>query len=504
MTQLLVRGDYIAGEFRPPLEVNGEWTLTSPADLSDELARIVYSYESVDRAVSAAREALPAWRGLAPGDRAGLIQRYEEVLGRRTDELVGIMAREVGKPLWEGRQEVEAMRQQIQVALREGPRFIVGFDQQEAGLTGQCRYRPLGIFAVIGSCASPGLLPSGHLVAALLAGNAVVFKPSERAPLTGQFLAECFHEAALPRGVVNLVQGEKELGRRLVVHEGVDGILFSGSYEVGTRIKQDTLQQHWKLLVLEMGGKNSAIVCEDADLQYAVHETVVGAFLSAGQRCTATSRVIVHESLVDRFVDTLHERAKAFTIGHPLKDPFMGPMIDPSSVDRYMKFVGIASREGCDVVMRGKMLELEHRGNYVTPSICRVKDGSVQTARKSTYQQTELAAPNVAVLSYRELDQAIALADVMQYGLSTAVFTAAQATFERCRDTLRCGLVNWNLSTVRVSPQLPFLGYKKSGNFRPTGVLSLANCAMPVSSLQKGEVGVWRPEHDGLNWDLKP
>src|SRR5206468_11790715 len=138
---------------------------------------------------------------------------------------------------------------------------------------------------------------NGHIVPALLTGNTVIFKPSEKAPMVGQLMAEFFQEAGFPPGVFNLVQGEKEVGRRLCVHEGVDGVLFTGSYEVGLRIKQDTLQQHWKLLALEMGGKNAAIVWNDAQMDAAVYEVLSGAFLTAGQRCSATSRVIVHNKI---------------------------------------------------------------------------------------------------------------------------------------------------------------------------------------------------------------
>src|SRR5690606_6712046 len=147
-----------------------------------------------------------------------------------------------------------------------------------------------------------------------------------------------------------------------------------GSYEVGTRIKQDTLQQYWKILALEMGGKNATIVWEDADLDAAIKETLVSSFVTTGQRCSCTSRIIVHNRVLHEFHDKFHARAKAFKIGHPLENPFMGSLIDGASVDRYMKFIGIAVREGCEIVMGGKALELAKRGNYVTPSICRVKD----------------------------------------------------------------------------------------------------------------------------------
>jgi succinylglutamic semialdehyde dehydrogenase len=354
--------------------------------------------------------------------------------------------------------------------------------------------------AVIGPFNFPGHLPNGHIVPALATGNTVVFKPSEKAPIVGQIMAECFQEAGFPAGVFNLLQGEKEVGRRLCVHEEVNGVLFTGSYEVGTRIKQDTLLQHWKLLALEMGGKNSAIVWRDTDLDFAVHETLFGAYVTCGQRCSATSRVIVHASLVQAFVERFHDRAKAFAIGHPLENPFMGPLVEAASVDRYMKFLGIASRESCEIVMRGKALELPYKGHYVTPSICVVQDSSVEAARKSVYQQTELFGPNVAVSTTDDLDHAIALANVTQYGLVASVFTRDHAVYEKCWDGLEAGLINWNRTTVGASSRLPFGGLKKSGNHFPTALPSTLYCTYPVSSLETAEPKPLAPTSPGLNW----
>jgi succinylglutamic semialdehyde dehydrogenase len=318
-----------------------------------------------------------------------------------------------------------------------------------------------------------------------LTGNTVIFKPSEKAPIVGQLMAEALHDAGVPAGVFNLIQGEKEVGRRLVVHEGVDGILFTGSYEVGTRIKQDTLQQHWKLLALEMGGKNPSIVWDDAHIESAVQETLLSGFLTAGQRCSATSRILVHASKLDEFVTRFHARAKAFRIGNPLDQPFMGPLIEAGAVDRYLKFLGIAQREGCEVVMRGKALELEGtKGHYVAPSICVVQDASLAAAKKSVYQQTELFAPNVAIIPVTGVQDAIDLANCTQYGLAASVFTASRELYLQFWEGLQMGLVNWNKSTVGASSRLPFGGLKKSGNHFPTALPSTLYCTYPVASLE--------------------
>jgi succinylglutamic semialdehyde dehydrogenase len=494
-------GNFIDGQFTLPSDPNGSWADKSPADLNDEIGTIAYSYASVDEAVKAARSAFKTWRRKPFSERAELLKKYQAALKRREDELVELIGREVGKPYWEAKTEVGAMTNKVDITLTESMKLVADLDVPNVmeGTHGATRYRALGVAAIVGPFNFPGHLPNGHIVPALATGNTVVFKPSEKTPLVGQLMAECFQEAGFPKGVFNLIQGEKEVGRRLCVHEGVDAVLFTGSYEVGTRIKQDTLQQHWKLLALEMGGKNPAIVWEDADLDVAIHETLVGCYLTAGQRCSATSRILVHRKVLPEFLERFHARAKAFKIGHPSDDPFMGPLVESGAVDRYMKFLGIAQREGAEIVMRGKALELDRPGNYVAPSICLIKDSSLEAARKSIYQQTEVFGPNAAILEIEDLDEAVALANVTQYGLVASVFSRARETYERALDGLQMGLVNWNKSTVGASSRLPFGGLKKSGNHFPTALTSTLYCTTPVASLEVAEPKLGTP-FPGLNW----
>jgi len=510
MTELgfkpVVRGNFVNGEFISPRafpsSVNGEWIGRSPADFLDELGVFQYSYAAIDQAVNAAREAFPAWRRKTVAERANILKKYQAALKEREDEVVQILSREVGKPLWESKTEIAAMLNKVDITINDSMKLIEGqvLSQIMENTAGVYRYRPYGVMGVIGPFNFPGHLPNGHIIPALLTGNTVVFKPSEKAPLVGQIMAELFQEAGMPRGVFNLIQGEREVGRRLCVHEGVDGVLFTGSYEVGTRIKQDTLQQHWKILALEMGGKNPALVLEDADLDLAVYETLVGAFVTAGQRCSATSRIIVSNQILDEFISKFHSRSKEFSIGHPYDNPFMGPLVEQGAVDRYMKFLGIASREGCEIVMRGKLLELQKKGNYVTPSICLVKDASVESTRKSIFQQTELFAPNVVILGVESVDEAIKQANATQYGLVASVFTQKRETYEKCWDELQMGLINWNKTTIGASSKLPFGGLKKSGNHFPTALTSTFYCTYPVASLEVSKPEAIVNKMPGLNW----
>ncbi len=497
-----VKGNYIGGEFRQPEDANGELKNVSPADFEDATGTYRYYYADVDRAVDAARAVYRKWRRVPVAERASLLKRYEEALKRNTDRLVEAIAREIGKPVWEAKTEVSAMVGKIGITINESLKLVEGFrvDNIMPGVAGVCRYHSMGVMAVLGPFNFPGHLANGHIVPALLTGNTIVFKPSEKSPMVGQLMAECFAEAGFPAGVFNLVQGEKEVGRRLAVHEHVSGVLFTGSYEVGTRIKQDTLQQHWKILALEMGGKNSSIVWKDAEIDNALRECLIGAYLTTGQRCSATSRIIVHRSILEPFLERFHERSKSFSIDHPFENPFMGSLIDKSSVDRYMKFLGIAQREGCEIIMRGKEIEASRPGCYVSPSICLVKDGSVEHARKSVYQQTELFAPNVAIIPADDIEQAIELVNATQFGLAASVFTTDRGTYERCEQELEAGVINWNKSTVGASSRLPFGGVKKSGNHFPTALTSTQYCMYPVASLEIAEPKGAAGDYPGLNW----
>ncbi len=479
-------GDFIDGGFRMPKEPSAEWRILSPADLSDEVGVFQSAHSSIDESIAAARKAFVSWKQLTSGSRADSLRRLRGSLARHQEGIVEVISREVGKPRWEARSEMAAMLDKIDITLTESARFAIELEIPDLmdGTRGSCRYRPRGVMVVIGPFPFPGLLPLGQAVPALLMGNTVVLKPSEKAPLTGEWIARCFQEAEFPPGVFNLIQGGADTGRRLCVHEGVDGILFTGSHESGTRIKQDTLSQHWKLLSLQMGGKNAVIVWEDAELEYAVQAVLVGAFLTAGQRCDSTSRVVVHSRLFEPFVEALHRRAKAFRIGPPKTEAFMGPLIDSSAVDRYLKFQGIAAREGGELVMRGKSLELDTRGHYVTPSICRLEEVTVEQVRKSAFQQIEILAPNVVVMKASELEQAIALANATQYGLVASVFSANRSVYLKCWEDLQAGVIHWNKATTTQSSRLPFGGLRKSGNHRSAGLMAVLSCADPIASFE--------------------
>lgn len=501
-----IRGNYIQGQFHYPKdssEISGEWTSKSPADTADELAVVPIAYKMIDPAVQAARKAFAPWKSLAATQRRQLLGRLKEQILLRQNSLMDVMAREVGRPLWDAKSEVTQALQFIE-SWEESSDFNTQSSSETTPASNAHliyhRVRPRGVFTVITPFSLPLLTPLSHLLPTLLLGNTLVWKPSQKAPVLSQLLAECFESSDLPPGVFNLLQGDSEMGRRLCVHEGIDGILFTGTYEVANRIKQDTLHHHWKVLVTECGGKNVTLLWDPQDLEKALYPIFVSAYLSAGQRAHSTARILVQEPLLDRFVERFHERAKAFSIGHPLENPFMGPLIDSTAVDRYMKFMGIAAREGAELVMRGKTLEFATPGNYVAPSICKLKNPTLEITRKSVYQQSELFGPNVAIIGVSSLDEAIALANATHYGLVSSVFSQDRSVFEKCLQELQYSQIHWNTPTTDFHPLLSGSGLKKSGNHFTTDLRPETQCLANLYSLEKNEAEVKHGDYPGLHW----
>lgn len=475
-------GDYIDGKFVKSERSDGEFKSISPGDLADTVSRLEYRHDHISRATTAARAAFPAWARLPAESRYKVLRKLKEVYIVHADQLAEMIARETGKPLWDSIGETKAMIAKIDVTIEHSMRLVKEerFANVLPGVEGVITHQARGVMAVLGPFNFPGHLPNGHIVPALATGNTVVFKPSELTPMVGQLMAQLFEKAEFPKGVFNVVYGEGETGKRLVADENVDGVLFTGSYETGLKIKQKTVDQYWKLLALEMGGKNATIVWDDADLNKAIYESTIGAFMSTGQRCSCTSRIIVHESIADKFIDKFYETAKKLTIGHWKENPFMGPLINAAAVEKYVRFQEIASREGAERLMRGKALDISHKGYYVTPSICVVD----RFREDSVYQKTEIFGPNVAIYRTSDFDEALKINSSTGFGLVTSVFTKKRALYEETLYRGRSGLVNWNRTTNGASSKLPFGGLGKSGNDRPAADSAVQYCTVPVASLE--------------------
>lgn len=479
---LSYKGDYINGAWVSIDKADGEFKDLSPADQADHLMTVRFRHDHVDEALRAAKKAFLPWAKLTLDERKNHLLRLKEVFDRHAEQMAQIISRDGGKPLWDSLTEAKNLGNKIDITINHSLKLVDEDHIVNAlpGVEGVVRYKPRGVMAVLGPFNFPAHLPNGHIVPALLAGNTVVFKPSEQTPAVGQSYAELFEKAGFPPGVFNMVQGDGESGRRMVVHESVDGILFTGSYEVGLRIKQETMAHYWKILALEMGGKNATVVWDDADMDKAIYETLIGAYLSTGQRCSGTSRVIVHDRIADQFTERFYQAAKKLTIGHWSENPFMGPLVNAGAVEKYIRFQEIANRENCESLMRGKSLDLKHKGFYVTPSIHLVK----KFDPNSVYQKSEIFGPNVAILRSSDFGETLNMVNSTGYGLVMALFSKSRELYDRALLEARVGLLNWNRTTNGASSRLPFGGMGKSGNDRPSANFAIQYCTVPVASLE--------------------
>ena len=322
------RGDFIDGAFVLPEHASGEIALEDPGDTRAELGAFPFALESIDAAVEAARRAWPAWRDRPPEERADLLRRFGEALRSEREALAQLIAREVGKPLWEARTEADAMAGKIDITLGDGLELVRERSfEVGAGTVARWTQHARGVLAVLGPFNFPGHLVHGHVVPALATGNTVVIKPSERTPAVGQLYADLAARAGFPPGVVNTVQGDGASGAVLAAHPDIDGVLFTGSWDVGRRILAATTDQPWKLVALEMGGKNAALVAADANLEAAARAIVFGATVTCGQRCSATSRAVVARGVAQELSERLVALLGALKVGYPLDDDvFMGPL----------------------------------------------------------------------------------------------------------------------------------------------------------------------------------
>lgn len=468
------KGDFIGGRFVPVDVADGEYEVRCPADVDEVLHRISYCRGHIDLALAAAAQGQRVLWALGLEGRTQLLRGYQAALRTHHDSIASTIALEIGKPLWEAKTEVDAMIAKVDLALGPGAAFTQ--DQSIAELPGEIRYRPLGTMAVVGPFNFPGHLPNGHIVPALLLGNSVIFKPSEHAPGTASWIARCLHEAGCPAGAFNVVHGDGLIGKQLCSHDAVNGVLFTGSVRVGRDIVASNLTRLDKLIALEMGGKNAAIAFDDCDLERTARMVAFSAYVTAGQRCTASSRLIVTRGIANALCERISEMGRTLKVGHPLsQDVFMGPVITQQTMQKLMDATAAARAAGATpLLFGGHAGYVAHRGHYVLPSLHRFDDPQVHV---EAYTDEELFGPDLAVYVVDNEEDAWQLANASRFGLSASVFTASQPRFERACEQLRVGVVHWNRPGAGASGRLPFAGLKASGNHRPAGILAGTTCS---------------------------
>lgn len=485
-----IKGNYFLGAFHLPTLTGPHAVETiisrlCPADLNLKLWDCPVDYQVIDKISESANLGFKTWKKISQNERNNYLKKYQEQVASRQEEIAMAIAYEMGKPLWEAKTEVASVINKIAVTIEDSLPRIQNkhIDNILPKTQGHIFFKPIGPSLIIGPFNFPCHLANGQILSALAAGNSIIFKPSEKTCYSAQLLIECFHAAGFPTGVINLVQGDGEIAKRLLKSKNIKAVFFTGSKEVGKKILETTHQDLNKLVALELGGKNTSILHDDANLDHAMIELLKSSFLTSGQRCTSTSIIAIQKNIHEQFISKFHDLAKKIIIDHPVefqREPFMGPLVDQGAVDAYLLFMGMAKREGINEIMRGKVIDRPKKGHYVSPSIHLAPNW----INDSTFLQSEIFGPNVTFIPYDTIEDAIQIANATEYGLASAIFTRNRALYDLCVDEIDSGLINYNRSTVGASARLPFGGVKNSGNYRPAALNTIDSCVYQMAGLE--------------------
>jgi succinylglutamic semialdehyde dehydrogenase len=484
-----IGGAWLAGSGEELTTVDpstGRVTWRSRASTADDVAR----------AVAAARAAFEPWALTPLATRVAVCQRFRDLLKAHTEELAAIIAEEVGKPLWEARTEVATMANKVDISVQSHAARTGEAANKVADGNAVLRHRPHGVFAVFGPYNFPGHLPNGHIVPALIAGNTLVFKPSEYAPRTAVRTVQLWQEAGLPPGVLNLVNGARDTGVALSQTPGIDGVLFTGSSETGIALHRQFGGQPGKMLALEMGGNNPLVVWDvrDEDIDAAVHHTVMSAFISAGQRCTCARRLVIHDTpAAARFLSRLVEVAGKLAVGpsNAEPQPFMGPVVSSAVAQRLVAAQSMLEERGGKVLLRMRQLE---------PGTGFVSAGIVDVTDVQGIPDEEWFGPLLQVIRVAAFDDALRVANATEFGLAAALLSPSEDLWRRFAVGARAGVVNWNRPTTGAASSAPFGGVGKSGNHRPSAYYAADYCAYPVASIETAELGMPATLSPGLSF----
>jgi succinylglutamic semialdehyde dehydrogenase len=435
------------------------------------------STEQLKEAFLCGKSALNSWKKTTRHERIDLLKNYQSMIQKNEHALSTLISLETGKPLWESKQEVQAMHAKIDISIEAFQERCPSKPFTKGEIHHEIYHQALGVICIIGPFNFPAHLPNGHIVPALLAGNTIVFKPSELTPKVGIKLMSLLEEAGLPKGVVSLVQGGKLVGQTLCTLP-FNGYFFTGSYETGNKIKKNCPEN--ALLALEMGGNNALIVSTVDSEKAAAYTMLQSAFISAGQRCTCARRIILIESeQTQSILEWFIHLAKNLRVGHysDTPEPFMGPLANPQLKETIQEHLILLKRYNAEILLEPKFLD-EPNG-YLSPII-------IDISKLSHFlPDYELFAPLTHIMRVKTLDEAISVSNQSNYGLSASILSTDKTEFEKAKESLHVGLLNWNLPTTGASSKLPFGGVGKSGNFRPSAYYASDYCSYPMSSMQR-------------------
>ncbi len=485
---LFIAGEWLAGE--------GEvFKSVDPARDEVVWSGACASEAQVESAVMAARDAFVDWSDREFDERLAICKKFAELLEQNKQEFAEIIAAETGKPVWETLTEVGAMMGKVAISERAYHERTGTVENPMPAGKAFIRHKAHGVVAVYGPYNFPGHLPNGHIVPSLLAGNTVVFKPSELTPNVAEYTVKLWQQAGLPKGVLNLVQGLVETGKALSAHPQIDGLFFTGSSGTGHVLHKQFAGRPDKILALEMGGNNPLIVKDVEDIEGAVHDIVQSAYITSGQRCTCARRLFIERSENgDAILERLIEVTKQIEVGDYAaeKQPFMGAMISAKAANEMVKAQNDLAEAGASVLVR--MQQQDHNLGFVTPGI-------LDVTNVEDMPDIEHFGPLLKVYRYTDFDAAIKEANNTSFGLSAGILCDEEATYRYFFKRIRAGIVNWNKPITGASSAAPFGGIGASGNHRASAYYAADYCAYPVASVEAEKVAMPEKLAPGLNFD---
>lgn len=477
MSHLFINGEAVAGQ-------GARFSSVCPYNNQVVWRGASASQEQVQQAVSAAQAASQTWRLTPVAERQHILQAYAQLLKQERGALALLITQETGKPLWETQQEVDAMVNKVALSVQAYQERTGELHWQAAGNDHRVRHKPHGVLAVYGPYNFPGHLPNGHIVPALLAGNSIVFKPSEQTPAVAQRMVELLHRAGLPAGVINLLQGAADVGIALAADERLKGICFTGSAKTGIALHRQMAGQVGKMLALELGGNNPLVVGDCADIEAVVFNIVQSAFITSGQRCSCARRLILPAGTKgDALLAELIKVTQRLKMGDPsaAEQPYLGTMISSRVAQQLLQVQNHLQHLGAEVHLA--MGQANPELGYLTPGI-------VEVSPQLSLPDEEYFGPLLQLYRYQHFDQAIDLANQTDYGLSAGLLADDPQQYQQFLQQINAGIVNWNKPTTGASSRGPFGGIGNSGNHRASGYYAADYCAYPVASTEQAQLAV--------------
>lgn len=484
--------NYIAGQWSPGHGV--AWERSSPAD---ELAVWRGNWSSTaqaEQAVEAARHFFATWSETKLEERINFCKLFAQHVGLHKEELAALIAIETGKPLWEARTEVTAVIAKVTNSIDAILKRRWTTTDQSGEILAVTRYRPHGVMLVLGPFNLPAHLPGAHIVPALLAGNTIVFKPSELASATGQWLVHAWQQVGLPAGTMQLLHGSADVAVAAAQHPLTAGVLFTGSRRVGVSLHKLLAGQPEKVLALEMGGNNPLVLHGAENFHAASITTILSAYITSGQRCTCARRLIVSgQAAYERLTEQLREHLPKIVVGLPLdeRQPFMGPLIHAQAAVNMLQAQQKYLAAGGESIV--EMKRDERSPALLTP-------GLIAATRTQAIEDCEHFGPLLVVQVADDLDHAIGLANQTRFGLSAGFIGNRVEDFHYFLHRIRAGIINWNRQTTGANGKLPFGGVGLSGNHQPSGFFASDYCSYPVASLESHTLSDTSDDVPGLNF----